>query len=356
MKKYVVILALLTIQQLVFAQTVNVHFKNGQVIEYPSDNIDYVNFSAKPTPPSLMTGQVVDLGLSVYWASCNLGAEKPEEYGEYYAWGETTPKEKYEEDNYSFYNSDNDEIISIGYNISGTEYDAAHVTLGGGWRMPVTKEFQELIDKCQWEWAEVNGVKGFTATGPNGNSIFFPAAGYKATKEYGKMEMLRYWIAEQKTDLLASAFTKYNGKPYLESILNYKYYGYTIRPVTENSEETGEVIDHTNDYLVTDKISASCTPVTVNILNGYIQAGSILKMTLFNGSSEKIELTNIQLIDRTTLIEQDYRLPSRTIIEAGDSPSYNIQLNSIMFTPVACFTYLYNKKKYTVEVYFSDSY
>ena len=162
------------------AQTVNVHFKNGQIIEYPSSNVDYVDFSAKASDPTLSAGQVVDLGLSVYWASCNLGAENPEEYGDYYAWGETKPKSRYTEENYSYYDANTAQYINIGDDISGTQYDAATVNLGSDWRMPTKSEMQELVDKCTWEWTQVNGVNGNIVTGPNGNSIFLPAAGFSA--------------------------------------------------------------------------------------------------------------------------------------------------------------------------------
>ena len=111
------------------AQTVNVHFKNGQTIQFNSSNVDYVDFSVKAPDPTVTSGTAVDLGLSVYWASCNLGAEKPEEYGDYYAWGETKPKSKYNKSTYSYYDSSLDQFIDIGKDISGTEYDAATDTL-----------------------------------------------------------------------------------------------------------------------------------------------------------------------------------------------------------------------------------
>ena len=100
MKKYIITVVMAVSQITAVAQTVNVHFKNGQTIEYPSANVDYVDFSAKPSEPTLTPGQVVDLGLSVYWASCNLGANNPEGYGYFYAWGETSPKSNFTQNNY----------------------------------------------------------------------------------------------------------------------------------------------------------------------------------------------------------------------------------------------------------------
>ena len=156
MKKYIVTLVLTAFQVAVAAQTVNVHFKNGQTIEYSSDNIDYVDFSPKASEPTLTPGQVVDLGLSVYWASCNLGAESPEEFGNYYAWGETSPKSKYTESTYSFYNQSTNRYISIGEDIAGTEYDAATVNLGSSWKMPTEGQMKELLEKCTWEWMQIS--------------------------------------------------------------------------------------------------------------------------------------------------------------------------------------------------------
>ncbi|MBR5842402.1 MAG: hypothetical protein IKY64_07350 [Bacteroidaceae bacterium] len=130
----------------------------------------------------------VDLGLSVKWACCNVGAESPEEYGGYYAWGETEEKaiEDYTSLNYKYYLGDLDgdgsfmdsnEYVNIGTDISGTQYDVAHVKWGNGWRMPTSSEFQELIDSCSWKELTINGNVGYHVVGPNGNSIFLPVAG-----------------------------------------------------------------------------------------------------------------------------------------------------------------------------------
>ena len=122
----------------------------------------------------------IDLGLpsGLKWASFNLGASKPEEYGDYYAWGETVPKTQYSKDNYRWYN---EASYTYNYNYSELqiEDDAAHVNLGGNWRMPTSNELQELVDKCVWEWGPLNGVNGYSVTSTtNGNSIFLPATGY----------------------------------------------------------------------------------------------------------------------------------------------------------------------------------
>ena len=132
----------------------------------------------------------VDLGLpsGLKWAACNVGAESPEEYGYYFAWGETTPKITYDWSTYKWCNGsygtmtkycidsrcgivDNKTVLDL-------EDDAAAVNMGGSWRMPTEGEQYELIKKCRWIWTTLNGVKGFNVKGPNGNSIFLPAAGH----------------------------------------------------------------------------------------------------------------------------------------------------------------------------------
>ena len=137
--------------------------------------------SSNKTESSLMSsgaGRInghdyVDLGLSVKWATCNVGASRPEDYGNYYAWGEIQPKSEYTKENSLTYGKD------IG-NISGnSRYDVARAQWGSSWRLPTKSEIQELIDKCNWEWTTEGGHKGYRVTGPNGKSIFLPFAGYR---------------------------------------------------------------------------------------------------------------------------------------------------------------------------------
>ena len=133
--------------------------------------------------------EAVDLGLpsGLKWASFNLGASKPQEFGYYYAWGETEPKDDYSWPTYKWgkdgsltkycYNGrdgydgfkDNKVFLEV-------MDDAASVALGGKWRMPTSEEQQELMNMCSWKWTTMDGVEGRKVTGPNGNSIFFPAA------------------------------------------------------------------------------------------------------------------------------------------------------------------------------------
>ena len=177
MKKYILSISLATLQLAAVAQTVNVHLKNGQTIEYPSEDVDYVDFSAKPSAPTLTAGQVVDLGLSVYWASCNLGAENPEEYGNFYAWGEINTKTDY---NSSLY--------------TGGSFDTAKELWGNDWTVPSASDFEELMTQCTWTTTTRNGVKGSEVQGPNGNTIFLPWSGWiNSTVNISKGSEGIYW-------------------------------------------------------------------------------------------------------------------------------------------------------------------
>ena len=182
--------------------------------------------------------EAVDLGLSVKWASCNVGAESPEEYGDYFAWGETTPKSSYTESNSVTYGLSISELESRG--IIGADgnltsaYDAATANWGEDWRMPTLDEMEELINGCEWEWTSVNGVNGRLVTGPNGNSIFLPAAGYRhGTDVYDRGSSGNCWSATlyERGGNGAYYLYFYDGGYHWE--LYYGYSGHTVRPVTD---------------------------------------------------------------------------------------------------------------------------
>ena len=138
----------------------------------------------------LFTPTYVDLGLSVKWATCNVGATSPEGYGDYFAWGEIAPKDEYSWATYKYCKGSETSLIK--YNTSsdyGTvdnkttlEFtdDAARVNWGGKWRMPTKAEQDELRNNCTWTWTTQSGVNGYKVTSnTNGNSIFLPATGYR---------------------------------------------------------------------------------------------------------------------------------------------------------------------------------
>ena len=186
----------------------------------------------------------IDLGLpsGTKWACCNVGASVPEGYGDYYAWGETEEKSDYDWDTYKYCNDrdgdgwcSKDECQNIGSNISGTSYDVARMKWGGGWRMPTRDEIKELCEKCSWEWTSVNGIYGQKVTGPNGNSIFLPAAGDRhGTEVYTRGSHGVYWSGTLDEDDSSIAYDLS-----FDSVRGYwsggciRRGGLTVRPVTD---------------------------------------------------------------------------------------------------------------------------
>ena len=159
----------------------------------------------------------VDLGLSVKWAACNIGAENPWECGDYYAWGETETKMNdsghycaYCWGNYKF--GDENSIFKYtakdGKTTLDKEDDVASVKLGAPWRMPTEAECDELIEKCTWQWTELYEMQGYKVIGPNGNYIFLPAAGwnyYEKEGDTGKTSFEgigdgKYWVCNLSDD------------------------------------------------------------------------------------------------------------------------------------------------------------
>ena len=182
----------------------------------------------------------VDLGLpsGKKWATCNVGADKPEDYGDYFAWGETTTKSDYSSSNSLTYGVSYSELQAQGI-IDGNgnltpSYDAAAANWGGGWRMPTREECQELVDYCEWEWTEVNGVEGKRVIGPNGSCIFLPAAGFRYelslrnAGDYGY-----FWSSTPYVDYDSYAYHFYFSRVGAGVLNSRRGDGVTIRPITE---------------------------------------------------------------------------------------------------------------------------
>ena len=210
MKRNSLLIATLFVTLIAGAQSINLHMNNGEVIKYRSSEVDYIDFSENSeteTYTSCPDGNhphMIELGLpsGTKWACCNVGASSPEQYGCYFAWGETSEKSSYTSDNYL---DGKGTSYDIGKDIAGTLYDAATANWGSPWVMPNKEQMEELMNNCTSEWTTENGVNGRRFTGPNGASIFLPAAGYRwrdglhYTRSYGN-----YWsssLNESYTDL-----------------------------------------------------------------------------------------------------------------------------------------------------------
>ncbi len=171
-KKFLFLMALLAVSLLAWAEmTIYVYKKDGTKVPYVASTVDSIG--VVDVNDIADSHEWVDLGLpsGTKWATCNVGADSPEDYGDYFAWGETTPKSSYTSSNYNY--SSNPTTLPL-------DKDAAYTNWGPSWRMPTTAEVKELNGNCTWTWTTQNGVKGYKVTSKtNGNSIFLPAAGYR---------------------------------------------------------------------------------------------------------------------------------------------------------------------------------
>ena len=199
------------------------------------------------------THEYVDLGLTsgLLWATCNVGADTPEGYGDYFAWGETTPKDTYNWSTYQHCNGSQNTLTKYcnnsGYGYNGftdnlttllPEDDAATANWGNGWRMPTLEEWQELYNYTSGTWTTQNGVYGWLFTAANGNSLFLPAAGYRGSSSllnagsYGG-----YWSSSLYADgpRYAWDFYFFSGASYISG--HYRDIGQSVRPVRSSGQK-----------------------------------------------------------------------------------------------------------------------
>ena len=194
--------------------------------------------------------EYVDLGLpsGTLWATCNVGASKPEEYGDYFAWGETTPKSTYDWSTYKWCNGSETTMTKYctrseyGYNgftdnltELQPEDDAATANWGSGWKMPSLDQIEELINGSYttWKWTQLNGVYGRMVTSDsNGNSIFLPAAGYRLDDELDSAGSYgNYWSSSLRPDYDYGAYYLYFSSDYWDLSVDYRGSGLSVRAV-----------------------------------------------------------------------------------------------------------------------------
>lgn len=185
----------------------------------------------------------VDLGLpsGTLWADRNVGADSPEDYGDYFAWGETEPKETYEWSTYKWYQDSSRTLTKYckksSYDIVDNktvldlEDDAAYVNMGTEWRMPTSDELKELYNKCTWTRTTQKGTWGYKVTGPNGNSIFLTAAGYRYGSDLDDAGSWGYyWSASLESNPYYALRLSFNSSDY-GVYYYYRYYGHSVRAV-----------------------------------------------------------------------------------------------------------------------------
>ena len=179
------------------------------------------------TAQSPATGQClghdyVDLGLSVMWATCNIGAETPSDYGDYFAWGEAETKSSYTKDNSATYGKSSDTFL-----------DAASAQWGSAWCMPTMEECKELIYGCKWEQTTIGGHSGYKVTGPNGNSIFLPAAGVKGGTLTIANDTIALWSSSPYQSDLEKASIIFSNATTHEEGNGIRYFGFPVRPIAD---------------------------------------------------------------------------------------------------------------------------
>ena len=188
--------------------------------------------SCEKEPDNTINGhEYVDLGLpsGLKWATCNVGANTPEEYGNYYAWGEIVPKTNYSDENCATLGK------QLGDISGNATYDAATANWGASWRMPTKEEMKELIDNCTFKWTTQNGTTGRLATGKNGNTIFFPANGcYIGTSLCDNIFEGFYW-SSTNCDIFPNKSAYFIGFSIKKYVVDWfiSFYGFGVRPVSD---------------------------------------------------------------------------------------------------------------------------
>lgn len=269
--------------------------------------------------------ETIDLGLpsGLLWATCNIGASSPEEYGGYYAWGETYEKEEYTADNYrtdgiEYYKT---EIIRYSDFSGDPEYDAARALWGSEWRVPTFNDLVELLNNCTWTQTVRNGVNGYLVTGRNGNSIFLPAAGRREETLLYDAATTGYYYGSTLNDSGEACFfnlNSYGHEIYWES----RYVGRSIRPVISSSA----VDDHFS--LETTELQASSSAAEY----------SVAVNTNVEWTAE-VDVDWIQLSNNVVLQMEDWTSTNKNHgstsqyeytfdVEAGDTLSFNWEVSS----------------------------
>ena len=217
------------------------------VVKDSANKKDSVNKEITVAENTINGHECVDLGLpsGTKWATCNVGADKPEEFGNHYAWGETETKEDYSWSTYKWCNGSYDKITKYCSNSSYGRVDnkrklelsddVARKQWGSSWRLPTKAEFEELLNNCTWTWTEQNGVKGYKVTSKkNGNSIFLPAAGWRGGTSLSYQGTYgNYWSSTPRESNSNHAYSLYFSSGYHRTDWNDRNYGQSVRPVSE---------------------------------------------------------------------------------------------------------------------------
>ena len=241
MKKILLFVAIIAISLNISAQEQMYVWQNGTKTTFAIAEVDSITHDKNLNN----VHEYVDLGLpsGLLWATCNVGASKPEEYGDYFAWGETAPKTEYSWETYKWCNGTAFTLIKYctqsnygtvdNKTILEPSDDAAVQNWGGDWRMPTKEEVEELLEECTYERTTQKGVCGILITSKtNGNSIFMPAGGYRSLFSNYINEHCVYWSSSLNTNDSRNAYNLFSSLEKTSLSDNYnRYYGLLIRPV-----------------------------------------------------------------------------------------------------------------------------
>ena len=180
--------------------------------------------------PDSQHPHLIDLGLpsGTKWACCNVGASSPEQYGDYYAWGENYTKNYYEAQTYQYWHDYGPPMV-IGFDIAGTQYDVATEKWGKPWRLPTSEQCKELMNETTSKWTSRYGVNGRVFTGGNGNSVFLPSAGRYVQDHVSNENVGGYWTSTTEDPYNANLFEISISGVYIAS--SACCFGNSIRPV-----------------------------------------------------------------------------------------------------------------------------
>lgn len=214
---------------------------SSSMIEQWLKDIDYDNLASDDL--TVTAGQSVDLGLSVEWAGWNIGAEKPEQLGGLYGWGD--PTGILTSTNFADYPS-----ATPPENICSTVYDIAKAQWGADWRMPTREETEELVERCQWEWTTYKTTPGMLVTGPNGNSIFLPAAASRDGEQISNQVGQRgcYWtgnLSANNSNFAVYLYFYSNG--YYPDRSTRRYIGHSVRAVNGATSGIEDIMTDSQD-------------------------------------------------------------------------------------------------------------
>lgn len=260
-KSLIVIASMLLTAVAAQAQSYNIHKTDGTVINFPAEEVDYLDFTEATGDNAPEGAEAIDLGLpsGLKWANMNVGALSPEQFGLYFAWGETKAYTVSEDETnpwapYTWCEGSDTTMTKYctepGYGnidnktVLDPEDDAAVANWGGNWRMPTQEEVKELLDNCDSQWETLNGIEGRRFTSKiNGNSIFFPAAGYlRLQDKLSKGKVGYYWSSTLYVSQEEGEWRQYDNQSDAAVYLGFgtgggtshnmfRYYGLQVRPV-----------------------------------------------------------------------------------------------------------------------------